>query len=168
MCIPSACSEASTWHMAMYYYASKISAIACGTHCRQNVLRKSRGQRDRDKEPSSPRQDSSAGFHFPPNSEEDELNGNYATPVAGSGSGPGSGLETATNDLVNGKNNSGEWVPPENTKRKWIWKPLDLQDLHPDFRWTWSQFSAICQQHLHLQSTSSSTIDKHHRRIAMP
>ncbi|XP_037903969.1 ras-GEF domain-containing family member 1B isoform X2 [Hermetia illucens] len=35
--------------MAMYYYASKISAIACGTRCRQSVLQKSRGQRDRDK-----------------------------------------------------------------------------------------------------------------------
>ncbi|XP_050320215.1 ras-GEF domain-containing family member 1B isoform X2 [Bactrocera neohumeralis] len=35
--------------MAMYYYASKISAIACGTRCRQTVLQKSRGQRDRDK-----------------------------------------------------------------------------------------------------------------------
>lgn len=33
----------------MYYYASKISAIACGTRCRQSVLQKSRGQRDRDK-----------------------------------------------------------------------------------------------------------------------
>uniref|UniRef100_A0A1I8Q971 Ras-GEF domain-containing protein n=1 Tax=Stomoxys calcitrans TaxID=35570 RepID=A0A1I8Q971_STOCA len=36
--------------MAMYYYASKISAIACGTRCRQSVLQKSRGQRDRDKQ----------------------------------------------------------------------------------------------------------------------
>ncbi|XP_055839555.1 ras-GEF domain-containing family member 1B [Episyrphus balteatus] len=35
--------------MAMYYYASKISAIACGTRCKQTVLQKSRGQRDRDK-----------------------------------------------------------------------------------------------------------------------
>ncbi|XP_070132982.1 ras-GEF domain-containing family member 1B-B isoform X2 [Drosophila bipectinata] len=35
--------------MAMYFYASKISAIACGTRCRQTVLQKSRGQRDRDK-----------------------------------------------------------------------------------------------------------------------
>ncbi|KAH8267419.1 hypothetical protein KR018_001033 [Drosophila ironensis] len=35
--------------MAMYFYASKISAIACGTRCRQSVLQKSRGQRDRDK-----------------------------------------------------------------------------------------------------------------------
>ncbi|XP_055375627.1 ras-GEF domain-containing family member 1B [Condylostylus longicornis] len=35
--------------MAMYYYASKISAIACGTRCKQSVLQKSRGQRDRDK-----------------------------------------------------------------------------------------------------------------------
>lgn len=33
----------------MYFYASKISAIACGTRCRQTVLQKSRGQRDRDK-----------------------------------------------------------------------------------------------------------------------
>jgi len=38
-----------TWHMAMYFYASKISAIACGTRCKQTVLQKSRGQRDRDK-----------------------------------------------------------------------------------------------------------------------
>lgn len=35
--------------MAMYFYASKISAIACGTRCKQTVLQKSRGQRDRDK-----------------------------------------------------------------------------------------------------------------------
>lgn len=33
----------------MYFYASKISAIACGTRCKQTVLQKSRGQRDRDK-----------------------------------------------------------------------------------------------------------------------
>lgn len=83
--------------MAMYYYASKISAIACGTHCRQNVLRKSRGQRDRDKEPSH--QDELAEFHFA-NCEEDELNGNYAATVSGS--------EAATN-LANGsKGSSGE------------------------------------------------------------
>ncbi|XP_034129361.1 uncharacterized protein LOC117584521 isoform X3 [Drosophila guanche] len=35
--------------MAMYFYASKISAIACGMRCKQTVLQKSRGQRDRDK-----------------------------------------------------------------------------------------------------------------------
>ncbi|KAH8413447.1 hypothetical protein KR009_011333 [Drosophila setifemur] len=35
--------------MAMYFYASKISAIACGMRCKQSVLQKSRGQRDRDK-----------------------------------------------------------------------------------------------------------------------
>ncbi|XP_051858538.1 uncharacterized protein LOC117565355 isoform X2 [Drosophila albomicans] len=35
--------------MAMYFYASKISAIACGSRCKQSVLQKSRGQRDRDK-----------------------------------------------------------------------------------------------------------------------
>ncbi|XP_064539808.1 uncharacterized protein LOC135429436 [Drosophila montana] len=35
--------------MAMYFYASKISAIACGTRCKQTVLQKSRGQRDRDR-----------------------------------------------------------------------------------------------------------------------
>ncbi|KAM8716913.1 hypothetical protein ACLKA7_003736 [Drosophila subpalustris] len=35
--------------MAMYFYASKISAIACGSRCKQTVLQKSRGQRDRDK-----------------------------------------------------------------------------------------------------------------------
>ncbi|KAL7742186.1 hypothetical protein ACLKA6_005455 [Drosophila palustris] len=33
----------------MYFYASKISAIACGSRCKQTVLQKSRGQRDRDK-----------------------------------------------------------------------------------------------------------------------
>lgn len=33
----------------MYYYASKLSAIACGTRCKQAVLQKNRGQRDRDK-----------------------------------------------------------------------------------------------------------------------
>ncbi|XP_064538970.1 uncharacterized protein LOC135428787 isoform X2 [Drosophila montana] len=36
--------------MAMYFYASKISAIVCGTRCKQTVLQKSRGQRDRDKD----------------------------------------------------------------------------------------------------------------------
>lgn len=36
--------------MAMYYYASKLSAIACGTRCKQAVLQKNRGQRDRDKD----------------------------------------------------------------------------------------------------------------------
>ncbi|EDV99200.1 GH13162 [Drosophila grimshawi] len=36
--------------MAMYFYASKISAIACGTRSKQTVLQKSRGQRDRDKD----------------------------------------------------------------------------------------------------------------------
>ncbi|XP_041452225.1 ras-GEF domain-containing family member 1B isoform X5 [Drosophila obscura] len=35
--------------MAMYFYASKISAMACGMRCKQTVLEKSRGQRDRDK-----------------------------------------------------------------------------------------------------------------------
>jgi len=29
--------------MAMYYYASKISAVACGTRCRQSVIQKARG-----------------------------------------------------------------------------------------------------------------------------
>lgn len=33
----------------MYYYASKLSAIACGTRCKQAILQKNRGQRDRDK-----------------------------------------------------------------------------------------------------------------------
>ncbi|KAM8716207.1 hypothetical protein ACLKA7_003139 [Drosophila subpalustris] len=36
--------------MAMYFYASKISAIICATRCKQTVLQKSRGQRDRDKD----------------------------------------------------------------------------------------------------------------------
>lgn len=36
--------------MAMYYYATKLSAIACGTRCRQAVMQKNRGQRDRDKD----------------------------------------------------------------------------------------------------------------------
>ncbi|XP_041451842.1 uncharacterized protein LOC111073804 [Drosophila obscura] len=35
--------------MALYFYASKISAIACGMRCKQTELQKSRGQRDRDK-----------------------------------------------------------------------------------------------------------------------
>ncbi|XP_034097290.1 uncharacterized protein LOC117563210 [Drosophila albomicans] len=36
--------------MAMYFYASKLSAIVCATRCKQTVLQKSRGQRDRDKD----------------------------------------------------------------------------------------------------------------------
>lgn len=40
---------APTWHMAMYFYATKISAIVCATRCKRTVLQKSRGQRDRDK-----------------------------------------------------------------------------------------------------------------------
>ncbi|XP_023170931.2 uncharacterized protein LOC111599494 isoform X2 [Drosophila hydei] len=36
--------------MAMYFYANKISAIVCGTRCKQAVLQKSRGSRDRDKD----------------------------------------------------------------------------------------------------------------------
>ncbi|XP_036222412.2 uncharacterized protein [Bactrocera oleae] len=47
--------------MAMYYYASKISAIACGTRCRQTVLQKSRGQRDRDKYVTANSDDNNAG-----------------------------------------------------------------------------------------------------------
>ncbi|XP_036329732.1 ras-GEF domain-containing family member 1C-like [Rhagoletis pomonella] len=47
--------------MAMYYYASKISAIACGTRCRQTVLQKSRGQRDRDKSGRSADDDNNVG-----------------------------------------------------------------------------------------------------------
>ncbi|KAH8378476.1 hypothetical protein KR093_011607 [Drosophila rubida] len=39
--------------MAMYFYASKISAIVCATRCKQTVLQKSRGQRDRDKDKAS-------------------------------------------------------------------------------------------------------------------
>lgn len=35
--------------MAMYFYATKISAIVCATRCKRTVLQKSRGQRDRDK-----------------------------------------------------------------------------------------------------------------------
>lgn len=35
--------------MAMYYYASKISAIACGARCKKNMFKRARGQRDRDK-----------------------------------------------------------------------------------------------------------------------
>jgi len=42
--------------MAMYFYASKISAIICATRCKQTVLQKSRGQRDRDKDKSPNRQ----------------------------------------------------------------------------------------------------------------
>ncbi|KAH8263632.1 hypothetical protein KR044_011771 [Drosophila immigrans] len=42
--------------MAMYFYASKISAIVCATRCKQTVLQKSRGQRDRDKEKASNQQ----------------------------------------------------------------------------------------------------------------
>ena len=42
-------SQLESWRMAMYYYASKISAIACGTRSKQAALKKSRGQRDRDK-----------------------------------------------------------------------------------------------------------------------
>uniref|UniRef100_T1GJ49 Ras-GEF domain-containing protein n=1 Tax=Megaselia scalaris TaxID=36166 RepID=T1GJ49_MEGSC len=38
--------------MAMYYYASKISAIACGARCKKNMFKKARGQRDRDKSDS--------------------------------------------------------------------------------------------------------------------
>lgn len=34
--------------MAMYYYASKLSAIACGTRCRHNTVGQQR-QRDRHK-----------------------------------------------------------------------------------------------------------------------
>lgn len=40
---------APTWHMAMYFYATKISAIVCATRCKRTVLQQSRGQRDRDK-----------------------------------------------------------------------------------------------------------------------
>lgn len=36
--------------MAVYYFASKISAMACGTRCAESVLQKARGQRDRDKQ----------------------------------------------------------------------------------------------------------------------
>lgn len=75
--------------MAMYYYASKISAIACGTHCRQNVLRKSRGQRDRDKDTL---QESTAGFH--PQSPEHDLNMNYA---GAADSSPEKGIEASSN-----------------------------------------------------------------------
>ncbi|XP_034472000.1 uncharacterized protein LOC117779795 [Drosophila innubila] len=41
--------------MAMYFYASKISAIVCATRCKQTVLQKSRGQRDRDKDKAANR-----------------------------------------------------------------------------------------------------------------
>lgn len=34
----------------MYYYASKISAIACGARCKKNMFKRARGQRDRDKQ----------------------------------------------------------------------------------------------------------------------
>ncbi|KAH8418776.1 hypothetical protein KR222_002167 [Zaprionus bogoriensis] len=36
--------------MAMYFYATKISAIVCAARCKRSVLQKSRGQRDRDKQ----------------------------------------------------------------------------------------------------------------------
>lgn len=35
--------------MAMYYYASKLSAMACGIRCKQAIIQRNRGHRDRDK-----------------------------------------------------------------------------------------------------------------------
>lgn len=35
--------------MAMYYYASKLSAMACGIRCKQTIIQRNRGLRDRDK-----------------------------------------------------------------------------------------------------------------------
>lgn len=36
--------------MAMYYYACKISAVACGARCKHNSFHRSRSQKERYKE----------------------------------------------------------------------------------------------------------------------
>ncbi|XP_067625318.1 uncharacterized protein [Eurosta solidaginis] len=70
--------------MAMYYYASKISAIACGTRCRKSVLQKSRGQRDRDKYVAC---------------DDDDINASGNNGCGGGGSSDGSGADDGDNDI---------------------------------------------------------------------
>lgn len=38
------CILPPSWRMAMYYYASKLSAVACGTRCRQGLTRRQRNR----------------------------------------------------------------------------------------------------------------------------
>ncbi|XP_054744416.1 uncharacterized protein LOC129248830 [Anastrepha obliqua] len=87
--------------MAMYYYASKISAIACGTRCRQTVLQKSRGQRDRDKYVSADDDSNARGCGDGANGadEEDDAAGGGGG-VGGFGGRSGIGIEGGTDMAI--------------------------------------------------------------------
>ncbi|XP_053960485.1 uncharacterized protein LOC128864754 [Anastrepha ludens] len=86
--------------MAMYYYASKISAIACGTRCRQTVLQKSRGQRDRDKYVSADDDSNARGCGDGANGADEEDDAGGGGGVGGFGGRSGIGIEGGTDMAI--------------------------------------------------------------------